>query len=100
LGFSIGLTVTFFPMVIIAWTIERMSILWEEEGSREVFAQGLGSLCVAVLAYTCMQFALVGHLTFNFPEIHLVLLALILMMGQYTGYKLTELKRFGFMARS
>jgi hypothetical protein len=100
LGFSIGLTVTFFPMVIIAWTIERMSILWEEEGSREVFAQGLGSLCVAVMAYTCMQFALVGHLTFNFPEVHLVLLALILMMGQYTGYKLTELKRFGFMARS
>ncbi len=100
LGFSIGLTVTFFPMVIIAWTIERMSILWEEEGSREVFAQGFGSLCVAVLAYTCMQFSIVGHLTFNFPEIHLVLLALILMMGQYTGYKLTELKRFGFMARS
>ncbi len=26
-----------------------------------------------------------------------MLLALILMMGQYTGYKLTELKRFGVM---
>jgi hypothetical protein len=95
LGFNIGLTITFFPMVIIAWTIERMSILWEEEGSQEVFAQGLGSLCVAVLAYLCMSTGFVRHITFNFPEIHLVLLAIIMLMGQYTGYKLTELKRFG-----
>jgi hypothetical protein len=94
LGFNLGLTITFFPMIIIAWTIERMSILWEEEGSREVFVQGLGSLCVAVLAYMCMRIEIVKHLTFHFPEIHLVLLAFILLMGQYTGYKLSELKRF------
>ncbi|MFP3982091.1 MAG: inactive transglutaminase family protein [Desulfurivibrionaceae bacterium] len=97
LGLNVGLTITFFPMIIIAWTIERMSILWEEEGSKEVLIQGVGSLCVAILAYLCMQTGIVRHLTFNFPEVHLVLLAFILMMGQYTGYKLTELKRFGVM---
>jgi hypothetical protein len=99
LGLNIGLTMTFFPMVIIAWTIERMSILWEEDGSREVMIQGLGSLFVAVAAYACMHIGLVGHLTFNFPEVHLVILALILMMGQYTSYKLSELKRFSVMMR-
>jgi hypothetical protein len=97
MGFNLGLTITFFPMIIIAWTIERMSILWEEDGSREVFVQGLGSLCVAVLAYVCMRLDIARHLTFNFPELHLVLLAAILLMGQYTGYKLSELKRFGVM---
>jgi hypothetical protein len=97
LGFNLGLTITFFPMIIIAWIIERMSILWEEDGSREVFIQGLGSLSVAVLSYLCMRMDIVRHLTFNFPELHLVLLGSILMMGQYTGYKLSELKRFGVM---
>jgi hypothetical protein len=97
LGFSLGLTITFFPMIIIAWTIERMSILWEEEGSREVLIQGLGSLSVAIVSYLCMRMDIVRHLTFNFPELHLVLLAAILTMGQYTGYKLSELKRFGVM---
>jgi hypothetical protein len=97
LGFNLGLTITFFPMIIIAWTIERMSILWEEEGSREVLIQGLGSLGVAILSYLCMRMDIVRHLTFNFPELHLVLLAAILLMGQYTGFKLTELKRFGVM---
>ena len=94
LGFNTGMTIMFFPMIIIAWTIERMSILWEEEGAREVVVQGGGSLLVAVLAYLLMEMQLARHLSFNFPELNLVTLALILLLGQYTGYKLTELYRF------
>lgn len=94
LGFNTGMTITFFPMIIIAWTIERMSILWEEEGPKEVVVQGGGSLLVAVLAYLLMQLPLSNHLSFNFPELNLVVLALIMLMGQYTGYRLTELRRF------
>lgn len=94
LGLSEGLTVTFFPMIILAWTIERMSILWEEEGPKKVFVSGGGSLFVATLAYLAMSSELVQHWVFNFLGIHLVILALVLVMGQYTGYRLTELKRF------
>jgi 7 transmembrane helices usually fused to an inactive transglutaminase len=36
----------------------------------------------------------VEYLTFNFPELLLVNLAFILLLGQYTGYRLTELRRF------
>ena len=97
MGFNTGMTVTFFPMVIIAWTIERMSILWEEEGVHEVFVQGAGSLFVAVCAFLVMSAPLASHLTFNFPELHFVVLGLILLMGQYTGYKLSELRRFNPM---
>ncbi|MEZ5568570.1 MAG: inactive transglutaminase family protein [Halioglobus sp.] len=97
MGYSTGMTITFFPMIIIAWTIERMSILWEEEGPSQVLAQGGGSLLVAVIAYLLMESALLKHLSFNFPELNLVLLAMILAMGQYTGYKLTELRRFRAM---
>ncbi len=97
LGLNSGVTVTFFPMIIIAWTIERMSILWEEEGPREVLKQGGGSLLVAVIAYLLMSLSVISHLSFNFPELNLVILALILMMGQYTGYKVSELWRFRHM---
>lgn len=94
LGISTGMIITFFPLIIIAWTIERLSILWEEEGPRQVLIQGGGTMFVAVASYLLMQARIVQHLTFNFPELNLLLLALILAMGQYTGYKLTELKRF------
>lgn len=94
LGLIQGLTITFFPMIILAWTIERMSITWEEEGPKEVLLQGGGSLFVAVLAFLLMDMDVIGHLAFNFPELHLVLLGFILLAGRYTGYRLLELKRF------
>ena len=94
LGLDQALTVTFFPTVIVAWTIERMSILWEEEGGHEVLIQGSGSLLVAVLAYLTMSNTVVAHLTFNFPELMLSLLGIILLLGKYTGFRLSELYRF------
>jgi hypothetical protein len=98
LGLDQVLTVTFFPTVILAWTIERMSILWEEEGGHEVLVQGGGSLLVAVLAYLAMSNRLVAHLTFNFPELMLSLLGVILLLGKYKGYRLSELYRFRDLA--
>jgi len=100
LGLHQILTITFFPMIILSWTIERMSILWEEEGPQEVALQGGGSLLVASTAYLFMSNPLVEHLTFNFPELLLVQLAAILLIGQYTGYRLTELRRFRALQRN
>jgi hypothetical protein len=99
MGIDQALTVTFFPTIILAWTIERMSILWEEEGGHEVLTQGGGSLLVAVLAYLVMANHYVAHLTFNFPELLLSLLGVILLMGKYTGYRLSELYRFREMKK-
>jgi uncharacterized protein with transglutaminase domain len=94
LGLDEALSLTFFPMVILAWTIERMSITWEEDGPLEVAIQGGGSLLVAVAAYFAMTNRLVEHLTFNFPEILLGVLGVILLIGQYTGFRLLEFYRF------
>ncbi|WP_163575762.1 UUP1 family membrane protein [Halomonas faecis] len=93
-GLNAGLTITFFPMIILAWTIERMSILWEEEGPKEVLIQGGGSLLTAVLAYLAMNNPWIRHITFNFLGVQLILMALILLLGNYTGYRLLELRRF------
>lgn len=93
-GLTEGLKITFFPMIILSWTVERMSILWEEEGPREVVTQVGGSLLTAVLAYWAMNNPWVRHLTFNFIGIQFVILGLVLLLGSYTGYRLLELKRF------
>ncbi|MEY3090131.1 MAG: hypothetical protein RL113_447 [Pseudomonadota bacterium] len=99
LGIQEVLNVTFFPMIILAWTIERMSILWEEQGAREVMMQGGGSLIVAVCAYFVMSDTFISHIAFHFPEVILVVLALTIMLGRYSGYRLTELIRFKPMVR-
>ncbi len=93
-GITEGMKITFFPMIILSWTIERMSILWEEEGAKQVFVQGGGSLLVAILAYLAMSSFWVQHLTFNFLGLQLIIVAVVLLLGNYSGYRLSELKRF------
>lgn len=94
MGMQQSMSVTFFPMIILAWTIERMSILWEEEGPLDVVVSGGGSLLVAVISYLAMTNRYIEHLTFNFPELLLCVLGFTLLLGQYTGYRLLELRRF------
>jgi len=99
LGLSWGSKITFFPMIILAWTIERMSILWDEDGPHEVLLQGAGSLLTASLAYVLMSNTLVADTIFLYPELLLVLLAFIISIGNYTGYRLSDLRRFDAMEK-
>ncbi len=94
MGMSGGVQVTLFPMIILAWTIERMSIIWEEEGRRSAIIQVGGSVVVAVLAFLFMKISQIQYWAFYFPELLLILLAGILMIGRYTGYRVSELIRF------
>jgi hypothetical protein len=90
--------VALFPIVILTIAIERVSILWEEVGPREALHQSLGTLLVAAVAYLVMGLDVVEYLVFVFPELLLVVLAGILVLGRYTGYRLLELRRFRELA--
>ncbi len=94
LGLEPGLSVALFPMIIMTMTVERMSLTWDEQGALEAIKQGFGSLVAASLCYLLMSIRQVQHLFFVFPELLLIVLALTLLLGRYTGYRLLELKRF------
>ena len=89
-----GLRVTVFPMIVLAWTIERMSLIWDEEGAISAIYQVVGSLVAAVAAFGMMKIEAARYWVEYFPEVLLILLAIILLLGRYTGYRLTELFRF------
>lgn len=93
-GLDRGISVALFPIVILAMVIERMSVIWDELGAKEAIQQAVGSLFVAVGAYAVVRSELLGHLFFVFPELLLVLLALTLLAGRFTGYRLSEYWRF------
>ena len=91
-------SITLFPTIILAWTVERLSVLWEEDGAREVAIQTGGSLVTAVLCFFLMGSHTIQYMVFTFPEWILLVLAVILLLGQYTGYRLSELRRFSPLA--
>lgn len=94
LGLEMGLSVALFPIVIMTMTIERMSLTWEEAGPAEAFKQVTGSLLVSVIGYLAMNINEFQYMFFTFPELLLVVLAVILLLGRYSGYRLMELWRF------
>jgi len=97
MGLERGLSVALFPIVILTMVIERISVVWEESGGRTAAQQTLGSLVVSVLAYLIFNAESVQHLTFVFPELLLLVLAAMLLLGRYSGYRLSELQRFRAM---
>ena len=76
-----------------------MSILWDEEGPHEVLIQGGGSLLTASLAYLVMSNSRIADSIFLYPEALLILLAIIIAIGSYSGYRLSDLRRFEPMER-
>ena len=94
LGLGSGLSVALFPMVILTMTIERMCVTWDERGPSEAIKSGSGSMLAAVITYWVINYPPLEYLLFAFPELLLVVLALILWFGQYRGFRLTELLRF------
>lgn len=98
LDIPVGLSIALFPMVIMTMTIERMSIAWDERGPGTAIKEGIGTLVIASLAYTVMTWGPLEHLVFVFPELLLVLLGITLLLGRYSGYRLTELFRFRALA--
>ena len=94
LGLERGLSVALFPMVILTMTIERMAILWEERGAAEASIASIGSLFAASLAYLSMLNTHIVYLMFTFPGLVLVLMGIMMALGRYSGYKLSEIYRF------
>jgi hypothetical protein len=100
IGTETGLSVSLFPMVIISMVIERMSIVWEERGAGVSIREGIGSLAIASLAYLIMSMDALSYWVTVFPEVNLVVLGLIIAVGRYTGFRLSELSRFRQLASS
>ncbi|MEE4249272.1 MAG: inactive transglutaminase family protein [Alcanivoracaceae bacterium] len=94
MGFERGLSVALFPMVILTMVIERLSIVWEERGGMHSMKVAFGTMVAATLAYLLMIRPSLVYFFFTFPGALLVPVSMMLLMGHYRGYRLTELRRF------
>jgi len=86
------------PMVILTMTVERFFLTSEEDGVRFACQLLFGTLAVGLVCYGVLRWEAVGRLLLVYPEMHLFTVALLVMMGRYTGYRLNELLRFRDLA--
>lgn len=99
LGFEVALSVALFPMVVITMMIERTAIMWEELGAKDALRQWINGTLGAVAVYYVITPRPLGYFLLLYPELLLVVLAAMIVLGRYTGYRLSEIRRFRDVAR-
>jgi hypothetical protein len=97
-GNKIGLrqlmAVGLLPFVILTMVIERFFVLVEEAGVAEGFRTAAGSAAVSILAYGIISWEPIQITFFVFPELLAAVAAAQILLGRYTGYRLSEIFRF------
>jgi hypothetical protein len=88
------MAVGLLPIVILTMTIERFFILIEEAGLPEALRTVLGSAAVASISYWIINKETVQFLFYFYPELLLAVAGLQLLLGRYTGFRLSEIFRF------
>ena len=87
------------PMVILTMTIERFYLTSEEDSFRFALQLMAGTVAVGFCCYLVLRWEDVGRVLVAHPELHLFTVAVLILLGRYTGYRLTELWRFRDLAK-
>jgi len=88
------MAVGLLPFVILTMTIERFFVITEEAGAREGFRTAIGSALVASMTYGILNVETLQLTFFVYPELLFAVAAAQVLLGRYTGYRLSEFFRF------
>jgi hypothetical protein len=94
LGIRELMAVGLLPFVILTMMIERFFVIVEEAGVREGVKNAVGSAAVAAITHLIIHVEPLQLTFFVYPELLLFLIAMQILVGRYTGYRLSELIRF------
>ena len=94
LGLREFMAIGLLPFVILTMSIERFFVIVEEAGLREGLRTAIGSAVVAVITHEILHFEPLQLTFFVYPELLFAVAAIQVLLGRYTGYRLSELIRF------
>ena len=94
LGLREFMAVGLLPFVILTMTIERFFVIVEEAGIREGLRTAAGSAAVSVITYGIISWEPLQLTFFVYPELLAGVAAIQILLGRYTGYRLSEFFRF------
>ncbi len=86
--------ISLFPIIILTGMIERFWTLETEDGTASSFKSLLGTIVIAATISLFVSIPAVVNHMINFPETLGIIMAGQLLIGRYTGYRLSELWRF------
>jgi hypothetical protein len=95
---ELGVIVGLLPVVILTMSIERCWMLELEDGFVNMFKHLLGTLFSVVVICLVFRWKTLTTLMFAMPELLLTVIAIMLLIGRYSGFRLAEFIRFRALA--
>lgn len=93
-GIRAFMAVGLLPMVILTMTVERFFVVIEESGIKTAFRTAAGSAAVATITYLILQWEPLQLTFFIYPKLLFAVAAAEVLLGRYTGYRVSEIIRF------
>ncbi|MCA9414228.1 MAG: hypothetical protein KC944_23655, partial [Candidatus Omnitrophica bacterium] len=93
-GYKRAAAISLFPLAVLTLTTERFVISIIEEGWSPTLQRFAVSLLVATAAYLVMRWTFLENLIIAYPELLLSVIGVNLLLGSWTGLRLTEFIRF------
>ena len=100
LGIREFMAVGLLPFVILSMTIERFFIITEESGAFQALRTAAGSAAVAAITYKIIKIDPLQLTFFVYPELLFAIMGLLLLLGNYSGYRLSEILRFKILGET
>lgn len=97
-GFNPNAGAILLPLVILTMIVERFYISTEENGLKTSLALLAGTLGVAAVCLALLRWGVLAGLAISHPEGELLVAAAMILVGRYSGFRLTELWRFRELA--
>ena len=88
------------PLVILTIFIERFHVTAEEDGISFALQLVAGTTIVSAFCYLLLNSDNIGRLLLIYPEAHFFTIAVFILIGRYSGYRLVELWRFRDLVKS
>jgi len=73
------------PVAVMTIMIERFFTVMEKEGNRTALTILANSMAVAVCCFAVFAYTQTGHVLLNFPELELLIMAVLVILGRYSG---------------
>ncbi len=87
--------ISIFPILIMTLVVERFVAAQMEKGQRTAIFMTLESLALAIISYYIITWAPLQQLLLNWPLVSIfIILILNFILGQWTGFRLSEYFRF------
>jgi hypothetical protein len=93
-GASLTTYVSLFPLVILTGMVERFWTLEIEDSTAASFRTLFSTLLISIVIAVVLSLNALVQFLFRYPETLGLVMALQMLIGRYTGYRLSELLRF------